>query len=111
LENSDQSTSSTKEKTSDIVTFSFTFFCSIIFDVLLGGTGEYLINQIASTGSKELRTDGCPAGYYGFDAVVPVLIEVDVEVEVRTTQINDGKSIETEQNFKVPRNCLKSDRE
>jgi hypothetical protein len=37
---------------------------------------------------------GCPAGYYGFDAIVPVLIEVDVEVEVRT-QINDGKTIET----------------
>jgi hypothetical protein len=67
---------------------------------------------ITDSYDKELRTERFrfPAGYYGFDAVVPVLIEVDVEVEVRT-QINDGKSIETEQNFKVPRNCLKSDRE
>jgi hypothetical protein len=36
---------------------------------------------------------GCPSGYYGFDSIVPVLIEVDVEVEVKT-QIKDGKAIE-----------------
>lgn len=48
--------------------------------------------EILKAGLLKSVAYGCPAGYYGFDAVIPVLLEVDVEVEEIISE--DGKTIE-----------------